>query len=85
MNRLQELFKRKPYLAWYIGKKSKMSKQSMVEHVLNYGSWEDYLTAEKALGIKNIRAIFENIKDKKRSGLRPQTINYFQNYYHEYA
>ena len=85
MNKLHTLFEKKPYLAWYISDKEKMSKISIVEHILNYGNWDDYLIAEKALGIKNTQAIFENIKSKKRVNLRPQTINYFDKYYGEYA
>ena len=85
MNKLLELFYKKPYLAWYIKDVKKVSRNSLLEHILNYGDWEDYLNAEKALGIKNTKEIFNNLKGKVRSNLRKKTINYFDKYYQRYA
>lgn len=85
MKALQKLFKNKPYLAWYVAKREKLSEKSMLEHILNYGSWEDYLEAEKTLGIKQINFLFKEMVNKGRVNLRPQTINYFSNYLAKYA
>lgn len=82
---LQKLIDKKPYLVWYVKDTNNLSSESLVEHILNYGQWEDYLLAEKELGIKNIRNIFLSLKSKKRVNLRPQTINYFENYFKKYA
>jgi hypothetical protein len=85
MKTLHELFKRKPYLAWYVADKEKLSEKSMLEHILNYGNWEDYLTAEKALGLKKISVLFQEMSSQKRVNLRPQTVNYFTKYLRKYA
>ena len=85
MDKLHKLFNQKPYLAWYIQNKQNMSESSIVEHIFNYGNWDDYLIAEKTLGIKSTQAIFDSIKNKKRVNLRPQTINYFNKYYSQHA
>ena len=61
------------------------SKESMLEHILNYGDWVDYLKAEEALGIKNTKAIFNDLKSKPRTNLRRKTINYFDKYFSRYA
>ena len=82
---LHKLFADKPYLAWYVKDTNSLSDESLVEHILNYGKWEDYLLAERELGIDKVRQIFMTIKGKKRVNLRPQTINYFENYFHKYA
>ncbi len=57
----------------------------MLEHILNYGDWQDYLTFEKKLGIKETKSIFEKLKNKKRTSLRKKTINYFKLYFEKYA
>lgn len=85
MNRIHKLFSNKPYLAWYVDNKKKLSTNSLVEHVLNNGNWKDYLEIEKVLGIDKISIIFKRLKNKKRCNLRPKTINYFEKYYHKYA
>jgi len=82
---IQKLFADKPYLAWDIKDIQNLSESALVEHILNYGQWDDYLLTEKELGIKQVKSIFDDLKNKKRVNLRPQTINYFENYFHKYA
>ncbi len=85
MSKLSDLFTKKPYLAWYVKDKKNLSRESMLEHIFNYGGWDDYLVAEKSLGIKDVKLIFENLKNKPRTNLRYKTINYFEKYFDRYA
>lgn len=85
MDTLLKLFYKKPYLTWYIKDVKQVSRNSLLEHILNYGDWEDYLSAEKVLGIKNTKEIFNDLKNKPRSNLRKKTINYFEKYFTRYA
>ncbi len=85
MNKLLGLFYENPYLAWYVRDVKNISKESMLEHIFNYGNWEDYLEAEEALGIKSTKKIFNDLKDKPRTNLRKKTINYFDKYFQRYA
>lgn len=85
MSKLSDLFSAKPYLAWYVKDNKNLSEKSMLEHIFNYGNWGDYLYAEKTLGIKKVKSIFENLKNKKRVNLKLKTINYFEKYYRKYA
>jgi hypothetical protein len=85
MNKLKKIFQNKPYLAWYINDKAKLSNQTMLEHILNFGDWEDYLAAEKILGLTKTKDIFEELKSKTRVNLRKKTINYFEKYFSRYA
>ena len=85
MNKLLGLFHGKPYLAWYVRDINKVSKKSLLEHILNYGDWEDYIEAEKSLGIKNAKEIFDKLKGGARTNLRKRTINYFDKYFQKYA
>lgn len=85
MHDLHKLFKKKPYLAWYVADVRKLSTESLAEHVFNYGAWDDYLFMEKVLGIHTVKNLFYAITHKKRSNLRPKTINYFVHYFQKYA
>jgi len=82
---IQDLFLKKPYLAWFVKDKEKLSDESALEQIFNYGNWQDYLEAEKDLGIKEVKAIFENLKNRKRTNLRLKTVNYFSLYFAKYA
>lgn len=85
MQKLQEFIKNKPYLLWYSKNYDGLSKESIVENILNYGNWDDYLFLEKSLGINEVDKVFNKLKNQKRVNLRPQTINYFSNYFKKYA
>lgn len=85
MQKVREFIKNKPYLVWYTKNYDGLSEKSIVENVLNYGDWDDYTFIEKSLGIKQVSSLFDNLKTQKRTNLRPQTINYFSNYFNKYA
>ena len=38
---VNSIIKNKPYLVWYVKDPDKLSEESVLEHVLNYGNWED--------------------------------------------
>lgn len=85
MSYLRDLFIKKPFLAWFVKNKSELSQESMVEKVFNYGDWQDYLNIEKEIGTDEVKNIFERLKNKPRTNLRPRTINYFNHYFAKYA
>jgi hypothetical protein len=82
---IREFIKNKPHLVWYTNNYDGLSENSIVENILNYGNWDDYLFMENSLGLKKVNEVFNELKSKKRINLRPQTINYFSNYFNKYA
>ena len=82
---LQNLIKKKPYLLWYTKDYENLSEGSVIDNVLNYGNWGDYLFLEKTLGVKELNGFFQDLKNQKRTNLRQQTLNYFTNYFAKYA
>ena len=84
MQQVRELFIKKPYLAWYVSDAAKLDEKSMVEHILNYGDWEDFQLLKKEFGLKRIGKLFNQIKGV-RTNLRPETLSYFENYLEKYA
>ena len=75
----------KPYLIWGSTNYTDLSPQSIVENVLNYGNWDDFLYIKETLGTQETNKLFEEITYKKRVNLRPQTVNYFTKYFKKYA
>ncbi|MEK7213508.1 MAG: hypothetical protein AAB637_00120 [Patescibacteria group bacterium] len=85
---IQQFIKQKPYLVWYVKDLDKLSEESVVEHVLNYGNWNDVQEMINILGVKKTAEIFqkESKPDKfDRQNYRPEIKNYFQLYFNKYA
>jgi hypothetical protein len=83
--KLQKIIEKKPYLAWYVKDTSSLDNESSFEQILNYGDWEDFLEARQMVGDKELKLIFDKLKSKKRVNLRPQTVNFFENYFQKYC
>jgi hypothetical protein len=82
---LKRVFNKKPYLNWYVRDHKSLSSESVLESVLNYGDWQDFLDVKETLGLRKTMELFEDIKGKKRINLRPATLNYFNKYFNKYA
>ncbi len=83
--RVQDIIINKPYLAWYIDSLENMSDESVLEHVLNYGDFDDVKKYIEIKGIKQTSKIFDNSIKKERSNYRPEIVHYFTLYFKKYA
>ncbi len=81
----QEFIKQRPYLVWYVKDFNKLNNESIVEHTLNYGDWDDIRELLAILGVKKTAAIFSEQISKKRINYDPKIINYFKLYFSRYA
>jgi hypothetical protein len=82
---LKEFIKERKYLFWYINDFDSLSKESIVEHVLNYGNWKDFKELVEIIGIDEVAKIFRDQSQKQRNNYRVKIKNYFENYFNEYA
>jgi len=85
---IHQFIKKRPYLIWYVKNLDKLSEASIVEHVLNYGDWNDVQKMIKILGIKKTAKIFRaksKLSKMGRTNYRPEIINYFSLYFNKYA
>ncbi|KKS44602.1 hypothetical protein A3I25_02825 [Candidatus Nomurabacteria bacterium RIFCSPLOWO2_02_FULL_42_17] len=85
---IHQFIKERPYLVWYVKDLSKLDEASIVEHVLNYGDWDDVQTMIKILGIQKTAQIFrhKSTPDKfGRQNYRPEIKHYFNLYFNKYA
>lgn len=85
---IHDFIKKRKHLIWYVKDYDKLSADSIVEAVLNYGDWDDVQTLIKIMGIKKVAKIFrEKSKPGKwgRQNYDPKVINYFNLYFNKYA
>ena len=76
-----DIIKNKPYLAWEIHDPSKLSDQSVLEHVLTYGNWEDVQTLCTVMGKEKARILFNKSLKNKRVNYPPEIKSYFTRYF----
>lgn len=82
---LTNFIKKKPYLIWYVKDYKSLSKEAIVESVLNYGDFSDFKGLIHILGIKKISGIFKKQLKAKRVNYDLKIINYFKLYFAKYA
>ncbi|PIW74883.1 MAG: hypothetical protein CO003_00230 [Candidatus Portnoybacteria bacterium CG_4_8_14_3_um_filter_44_15] len=82
---IQDFIKQRPYLVWYVKEPSRLNDESIVEHTLNYGDWDDVQKLIKILGIKKTSEIFNKQISQRRVNYDAKILNYFKLYFSKYA
>lgn len=83
--KIKNFIKKRPHLIWYVKDVEQLSDESIVEHTLNYGDWDDVQKMIKILGIKKIAKIFKKNAFRKRTNYYNITKHYFNLYFNKYA
>jgi len=78
---VNNIIKNKPYLAWYIKDSEKLSEESVLEHVLNYGNWNDVQLFIKIKGMNGTAELFNKSLKNKRTNYSPAIKSYFFRYF----
>lgn len=79
--KLAQFIRARRYLVWHINDLDNLSPESIVEHVLNYGDWNDVQKLISILGYQDIMSIFLKQISRPRNNYRPEIINYFKLYF----
>ncbi len=85
-----DFIKKRKHFFWYVPESElkNLKDESIVEHTLNYGDWDDVQKLISILGMERTAEIFRR-KSKKskigRTNYRPEIINYFNLYFDKYA
>lgn len=82
---INEFIKQRPHLVWYTRNYDGLSKEAIVEAVLNYGDWDDIQKLLKIIGIKKTARIFEKQINRRRCNYNDKVKNYFKLYFSRYA
>lgn len=78
---VNSIIKNKPYLAWYVRDPEKLSEESVLEHILNYGNWDDVQLFIKIKGVNETTALFNKSLKNKRTNYTPAIQSYFLRYF----
>ncbi len=86
-NEINIFINNNPALFWYIpkDKKSGISKNLLLESVLNYGTLQDCLKIIKLLGYNESYKVLKNAKGRKKGNYYPEIYNFFNLYLKEHA
>ncbi|MEK7124657.1 MAG: hypothetical protein AAB877_03205 [Patescibacteria group bacterium] len=82
---LKKFMKARKTLVWYVKNPEDLNVESIVEHTLNYGDWDDVQVLIKIIGIKKMAEIFKKQTAGPRLNYYPQIIHYFNLYFTKYA
>ena len=76
---------KRPYLVWYTRDFKHLSKEAVLEAVLNYGDFQDVKKILAMLNIKKAAKIFHKQIKRQRINYDPKIANYFSLYFKKYA
>lgn len=80
---ISSIIKNKPYLAWYVKDLDRLSEESVLEHVLNYGNWDDVQLFIKIKGKDKTAELFNKTIANKRTNYPPAIKSYFSRYFNK--
>lgn len=74
-------------LFWYTpdDKKEEISKELLVEMILNYGDLDAILKLIELMGIKNVSRVFFNADGRKKLNYFPEIHHFFSLFFTRYA
>lgn len=78
---VNSIIKDKPYLAWYVKNPDKLTEDSVLEHILNYGDWDDVQLFIKIKGMEGTAHLFNKSLKNKRDNYQPAIRSYFARYF----
>ena len=82
---LGNFVRKRKHLFWSTKNYDGLSKEAVVEGILNYGDMNDVHELIALLGIKEVSKIFYANINRPRINYRPEIKNYFQLYFRKYA
>lgn len=81
MQNLKDIVLSNPSLIWYSNNTSNLSDESILEHVLNYGTWQQVQQILSTLGSQKTFDLYTKISNKPRTNLKPRVKHYFDLYF----
>ena len=82
---LGDFVRKRKSLFWSTKNYDGLSKEAVVEGILNYGNMDDVRELINLLGMQEVAKIFHDQTNRPRINYRPEIKNYFQLYFQKYA
>ncbi len=80
-----DFVKQRKYLFWSTKNYDGLSKEAVVEAVLNYGDMKDVKELISLLGMQEVAKIFHKQTHRMRINYDRKIVNYFSLYFQKYA
>jgi len=80
-----DFVKKRKYLFWSTKNYDGLSKEAVVEAILNYGNMNDVRELISLLGMQEVAKIFHEQTNRPRINYRPEVKKYFRLYFRKYA
>lgn len=77
---MQDWLKKHKFLWWWVKDPTRLSRESVLEGVMNYGDWPDFLYLKKQWGLKEIKKLFIKMTGQRRVNLHPLSRQLFGDY-----
>ncbi len=82
---LETFIKQRKHFFWDIKNPENVSEESVVEHILNYGDFDDIRKMIQILTIEKVAHIFRKQIHQKRNNYDKKIANYFKLYFNKHA
>ena len=82
---LADFIRKRPSLIWYSKDYDNLPEESIVEHVLNYGDWDDFQEMIRIMGIDRASQIFNAHAFRPRTNYFPDVSRYFKLYFDKHV
>lgn len=72
-------------LWWWVADVTKLDDRSILEGVMNYGQWEDFLELKRRWGLTKIKNLYQEMTQARRCNLRPPARVLYNKYLARHA
>lgn len=75
------------HLIWYVKDLRGLNPESVVEHTLNYGTWDDVQELFRIMGIEKAARIFRKqmVTGRQKGNYYPENAAYFARYFDKHV
>ena len=84
---LYDFISARKHLIWYVRDLRGLGEESVVEHTLNYGNWDDVQELIRILGMEEVARIFRKQMrtGRQKGNYHPKTRHFFSLYFARHA
>ncbi len=82
---LENWLEKRKALWWWVKDVKQLDEESILEGVMNYGRWHDFLDLKTRWGLKKIVNLYQEMVNRKRCNLRPPARVLFGKYLEKHA
>lgn len=72
-------------LWWWVADVNQLDDRAILEGVMNYGRWQDFLDLKEKWGLLKIKQLYQEMTNAKRCNLRPPTRVLYGKYLERHA